>query len=178
MEINEKILEFARNTKTPFMLFDLDILEYNYNRLKKSMNGSEIFYAVKSNSHRRVLKRLVELGSSFDVASVGELELVLSLGALPENISYGNPIKKPEDIKFAYEKGVRLFVADEFIEVDKIAENAPGSLFFVRLEIVDSDSDWPLSKKFGTNVDKAKEILKYSKAKGLIPYGVSFHVGS
>ena len=41
-----------------------------------------------------------------------------------------------------------------------------------------NDSDWPLSGKFGTDVDHLIHILKYAKRKGLVPYEVSFHVGS
>lgn len=178
MELTEKVIKFAEGKDYPFILLDLDIIENNYMRLKNSINYSEIFYAVKANSTRRIVEKLVKLNSSFDVASVGELDLVLELGADVSKISFGNPIKKSKDIKYAYDKGVRIFVADEFVEVDKIAVHAPGVKLFVRIEMSDTDSDWPLTKKFGTNVDKAAEILRYAKKAGLEPFGVSFHVGS
>ena len=39
-------------------------------------------------------------------------------------------------------------------------------------------SEWPLSKKFGVEVDEAAELLSYAGDKGLNPVGVTFHVGS
>ena len=39
-------------------------------------------------------------------------------------------------------------------------------------------SEWPLSKKFGVEIDKAVELLLYAREKGLNPVGVTFHVGS
>ena len=39
-------------------------------------------------------------------------------------------------------------------------------------------ADWPLSEKFGCDVDMACDLLKRAADQGLEPYGVSFHVGS
>jgi ornithine decarboxylase len=178
MKLNEKILNFSKSQEDAFFVFDTSIIEENYHLLKDNINHSKIYYAVKANSHERIIKTLVSLNSCFDVASIGELDLVLKLGASAENISYGNTIKKEKHIKYAYDKGVRLFVADEFAEVEKISRVAPNSKLFIRIEMSDSDSDWPLTKKFGTNIEKAKDLLRYAKKLNLIPYGISFHVGS
>lgn len=178
MDLTEKLIRATKKIETPALIIDLDIIENNYKSLLENIDNSQIFYAVKANSHAKIIERLVGLGASFDVASIGELNLVLSKKANVKNVSFGNTIKKSKDIKYAYEKGVRIYVADEFLEIDKIAINAPNSKLFVRIQMSDSDSDWPLTKKFGTNIDKAKQLLIYAKEKGLIPYGISFHVGS
>jgi hypothetical protein len=52
---------------------------------------------------------LIKLGSNFDVASRGEIELCLCLGADPARLSYCNTVKKERDIAAAYRRGVRLF---------------------------------------------------------------------
>ncbi len=39
-------------------------------------------------------------------------------------------------------------------------------------------ADWPLSRKFGTTVERAKELMLRAGDLGLDPYGLSFHVGS
>lgn len=51
-----------------------------------------------------ILKILIECGSNFDVASVFELDRILSLGCTPDRISYGNTIKKARDIAYAFAK--------------------------------------------------------------------------
>ena len=178
MKITEKVRSISRKAKTPFVLMDLGIIEDNYRRLKNAIPDVRIFYAVKSNSHERIVNKLHDLGSSFDVASKGEIEKLLGLGINPSMMSFGNTIKKEEDIKFAYENGIDLFAADAEMELEKIARNAPHSKVYFRLAMGETDSDWPLSKKFGTNIEHVKDLVVYGAKLGLQPVGVSFHVGS
>ena len=102
----------------------------------------------------------------------------MDIGVSTDRMSFGNTIKKEKDIKFAWENGVEYFSIDTEMEVDKIARNAPGAKVYGRLAMSSNDAEWPLSGKFGTDADHLINILKYAKSKGLVPYGVSFHVGS
>jgi len=178
LELTQLIREAAKTLETPFLVLDTNYVKENYYKLKNSINDVEIFYAVKANSHTSILETLRDLGASFDVASKGEIEKLMNLGISTDKMSFGNTIKKEKDIKFAWDNGVEYFAVDSEMEVEKIARNAPGAKVYGRLSMSSNDSDWPLSGKFGTDVDHLIEILKYAKRKGLIPYGVSFHVGS
>ena len=86
---------------TPFLVVDLDVVRRQYLSLTAALPGTEVFYAVKANPAPEVLRLLIELGSSFDVASAGEIELCLRLGADPARLSFGNPVKKERDIATA-----------------------------------------------------------------------------
>ena len=176
----EKIEKFiaANKLQTPYLVVDLDVVESNYCALRRTFPAAEVFYAVKANPAPDVVKRLVSLGASFDVASPAEIKLVISAGAVPERMSFGNTIKKEADIKLAYEYGVRLFAFDSEAELGKLARSAPGSKVFCRLLVSCEGADWPLSRKFGCEVDMAKDLLVKARKLGLEPYGVSFHVGS
>ncbi len=176
----EKIEKFIAENKlkTPYLIVDLDVVESNYRALRKTLPIAEVFYAVKANPAPEVVKRLVGLGSSFDVASPAEVELVLEAGATPERISFGNTIKKEDDIRWAYDYGVRKFAFDSEAELQKLARSAPGSKVFCRILVSCEGADWPLSRKFGCEIDMAKDLLIKAKTLGLEPYGVSFHVGS
>ena len=176
----EKIEKFiaANKLQTPYLVVDLDVVESNYSALHRTFPVAEVFYAVKANPAPDVVKRLVSLGASFDVASPAEIKLVISAGAVPERMSFGNTIKKEADIKLAYEYGVRLFAFDSEAELGKLARSAPGSKVFCRLLVSCEGADWPLSRKFGCEVDMAKDLLVKARKLGLEPYGVSFHVGS
>lgn len=178
MEITPYVRAAANLLKTPFLLLDLDILRSNYRKLLGIIPNLEIFYAVKANSHTRIVETLRDAGSSFDVASVGEINKLLSLNVDPALMSFGNTIKREEDIQYAYRQGIRYYAVDAEMEVEKVARNAPGSMVYARLHMSSTDSDWPLSKKFGTDIEHVQSILVYSKSLGLVPYGVSFHVGS
>lgn len=162
----------------PTLVIDLERVEAQYHALKAGLGRADIHYAVKANPARQVIERLVALGSHFDAASRGEIELCLSLGAQPATISYGNTIKRAADIAFAHRAGITLFAADAEEELEKIAENAPGAQVYIRLIVETSHADWPLTRKFGCDRDTAIRLLDHARALGLDPVGFSFHVGS
>lgn len=178
MEITPKLREVARKFETPFLVLDLNLLQKNYERLQKAFKNTVIFYAVKANSNVSILETLKELGSCFDVASRGEIEKLLSLNINASRMSFGNTIKREEDIAFAHKLGINYYSIDSEMEIEKVAKNAPGSRVYGRIQMSSVDSDWPLSKKFGTDMDHAKKLMVYAQEVGLIPYGISFHVGS
>jgi ornithine decarboxylase len=157
---------------------DLDVVRDNFLNFAKVLPDTKVFYAVKANPAPEILKMLTALGSCFDVASVIETEAVLAAGATPDRISYGNTIKKEVEIAAAFKLGVTLFAVDCEAEVEKVARAAPGSRVVCRIHCDGSGSEWPLSRKFGCEPDYAADILEYAHKLGLVPYGVSFHVGS
>jgi ornithine decarboxylase len=173
-----RLKEFASAKETPFVVTSLSTVSRKYEELKKSMPYARIFYAIKANPAGEILKLLIELGSSFDIASVYELDLMLGLGVNPNRLSYGNTIKKARDIRYAYEKGVRFFATDAESDVRTLAQSAPGSDVFFRILMNGLGADWPLSRKFGAQSDVVFQNILLAKELGLNPRGISFHVGS
>lgn len=174
-----RFLEFSKELETPNIVINLDKIKFNYQQLKSAFPYASVYYAIKSNPGEPVLKMLAALGSNFDVASRYELDRILNIGVTGDRLSYGNTIKKPQDIKYFYEKGVRMFATDSKDDLKAIAENAPKSRVYVRMLVEGSlSADWPLSRKFGCHPDMAYDILVQARELGLIPYGVSFHAGS
>lgn len=175
-----KLEQYIRenNFERPTLVLDIDQVEKNYRALKRGMPKAHIHYAVKANPHPKILKRLVKLGCKFDAASMGEIEMCLEAGAKPEHISFGNTIKRPQDIEWAYNQGIKLFSADAEEELEKISRLAPGSQVFIRILISSTEAEWPLSRKFGCSSSYAIPLLDYAKELGLEPVGLSFHVGS
>jgi ornithine decarboxylase len=163
---------------TPCLVVDLDFIAGKYEALAASLPAAEIFYAVKANPAPEILQRLADLGASFDTASVGEIRAALATGVDPRRVSFGNTIKKPFDLTWAYRTGVRLFAFDAEEELRKIATLAPGSEVYCRILIEAEGALWPLNRKFGCAPDMAAELLILARALGLKPAGVSFHVGS
>lgn len=166
--------EFER----PTLVLDVDQVEDNYVRLKAGMPEAHIHYAVKANPHPEILKRLVNLGCRFDAASIGEIDMCLAAGALPEHISFGNTVKRWQDIVSAYNKGITLFSVDAEEEIEKVSKHAPGSRVFIRILIRSTEAEWPLSRKFGCSSSMVIPLMHIAKEQGLDPVGVSFHVGS
>jgi ornithine decarboxylase len=178
--MTEKIRKFLeeRRPKTPCLVVDLDVIEQNYRDLERVLPLADIFYAVKANPAKEVLSRLFALGAHFDAASIYEIENCLDIGAPPERIGFGNTIKKSRDIAKAFGHGIRLFAFDSDAELAKLIEHAPGAGVFCRIFMDGEGADWPLSRKFGCDPDLAVELMARAADHGLVPAGLSFHVGS
>jgi len=163
---------------TPCLVLDVDRVEDNFRALQNALPLARIYYAVKANPAAPILERLVALGSRFDAASYEEIAFCLAAGARPEAISYGNTIKKASAISRAHEAGVSMFAFDSIEELHKLARHAPGSRVYCRLLVENAGADWPLSRKFGTTMENARELMVLAGDLGLDPFGLSFHVGS
>lgn len=173
-----RMQRFAADMPTPCLVVDIDIIEQKYVELTHALPLAKVYYAAKANPMDDVILMLAGLGSNFDIASRYELDQMLRLGIAPERLSYGNTIKKPEDIRYFYEKGVRLFATDSEIDLVNISQNAPGSRVFFRILTEGTGADWPLSRKFGSHPDTIYSLILQGKELGLNPWGISFHVGS
>lgn len=162
----------------PTLVLSLKNLETNYRTFHQGLPSCHVHYAVKANPHPEILAALSSMGCKFDAASAGEIRLCLEAGARPADISFGNTVKRKQDIRLAYEYGIDLFAADSYEEIEKIAECAPGSRVFIRILVKSSEAEWPLSRKFGCSSSMVPSLMLHAKQLGLKPVGLSFHVGS
>ena len=175
----QKMKAFADTQETPFVVIDTAMISKAYDDLRAGFEFAKVYYAVKANPAVEIIDLLRDKGSNFDIASIYELDKVMAQGVGPDRISYGNTIKKSKDIRYCYEKGVRLFSTDSEADLRNIAKAAPGSKIYVRILTEGSTTaDWPLSRKFGCQTDMAMDLLILARDLGLVPYGISFHVGS
>lgn len=175
----QKFTKASEGRQTPFLVVDLSRIKTKFEEMVELFPKAKIHYAMKASPAVEVIELLAGLGSNFDCASIYELDRVLSVGVEPERISYGNTIKKATHVKYAYDKGIRLYATDSKADLQNIAEQAPGSKIFVRILVQGSETaEWPLSRKFGCHPDMAIDLLVQAKQLGLEPYGISFHVGS
>ena len=163
---------------TPCLVLDVDRVEDNFRALRDALPLARIYYAVKANPAHQVLERLVGLDSYFDAASIEEVTACLEAGAQPAAISFGNTIKKVSAIRRAHQAGVTMYAFDSHEELLKLARNAPGARVYCRILVENEGADWPLSRKFGTTIESARDLMLEAGSLGLDPYGLSFHVGS
>ncbi len=178
--MNQKIARFLADNEpeTPCLVVDLDVVAENFAMFRRVLPLAEVYYAVKANPAPQILSLLNRLGSSFDAASIYEVEQCIAAGATPGRISLGNTIKKRAHIARAHDLGVQLFAFDSEAELDKLAAAAPGAEVYCRFLMSGDGADWPLSEKFGCAPAMVPELLRRARALGLVPCGVSFHVGS
>ena len=179
MQIVARIKKFADQQETPCLIVDKQLFARQLDALMNCFPYAKTFYAVKANPAPELLNILKDRGCNFDVASRYELDKVLALGVSGDRVSFGNTIKKASDIRYFYEKGVNLFATDSEADLRNIARAAPGARVFVRILTEGAQTaDWPLSRKFGCQTDMALDLCILARDLGLVPYGISFHVGS
>jgi len=164
--------------ETPFLLIDKDKVREKASLIGRHIKKSRVFYAVKANPDIEILRYLNKLNMNFEIASEGELEILSSIGVKPSRIISSNPVKSLKFLRIAASYGVHSVSFDSVEEVDKLAEFIPHCNVYVRLSVPNEGSEWPLSKKFGVELDEAVYLLSYARDKGLNPVGVTFHVGS
>jgi ornithine decarboxylase len=175
-----KVLNFIAisDEPSPYLIIDRDIVSEKISIIGKNISNSMVFYAVKANPDIEVLKLINSLGAGFEIASEGELRILQSLGVEPERIITSNPIKTFKFLEDAVRYGIKYYAFDSKSEVEKLAKYAPNCDVYVRLSVPNEGSEWPLSRKFGVELDEASDLLVYAKKRGLNPVGITFHVGS
>ncbi len=167
------------DAESPFLAIDLGNVRRSFRRLNDAFQGRvAVRYAMKCNPDSRVLGVLASEGSGFEIASAAELDALVPFGIDPATVAYSNPVKPPQHVRRTFEAGVSRFAVDCLGEVDKIASQAPGSSVFARVRVDDTRSLFPLSAKFGLPVEETAALMLAARDRGLVPSGLTFHVGS
>ncbi|MGF1748500.1 type III PLP-dependent enzyme [Vibrio cionasavignyae] len=160
------------------ILFDLNGMRNQYNILANALPDLDIRFAIKSCAIPSVLETLASCGAGFDAASVTEIEMALAAGGDINRIHFGNTIKSNSQIRTAYDLGIRDFASDSIDDIRAIAFNAPESRVFCRIATDGKGAVYGLSRKFGSSDSSAIRNLIEAKRLGLVPAGISVHVGS
>ena len=168
----------SKGYSKPFLLLDSNIVRDKTHRFKAAMPRVHPHYAVKANPDPRVLKTLIQENVNFEIASVSELDLLISLGVPAKEIYYSNPIKSRDYLKYSSSKGVEWYALDSIEELRKIVSIKPDAKMYLRIDTPNIGSDWPLAGKFGTHLSDIKEIITEAVNLKADLAGVTFHVGS
>ena len=106
---DNEALEFADGHATPCFVYRLDAAEERFRALSAVLpDRVRLAYAVKANPHPGIVARFAALGSDFDVASIGELELLRRAGVPGGRILFAGPGKSTEELELALSMGVRI----------------------------------------------------------------------
>jgi diaminopimelate decarboxylase len=116
---------------TPLYVYDLDMVEACGRRLRSALPARfDIAYAAKANPSLAVITAAIASGTGVDVASSGELEAALRVGASPRAIVVTGPGKSDALLRRATTIGVRAVVVESPGELERLecAAEASGSV--------------------------------------------------
>jgi ornithine decarboxylase len=163
---------------SPLLVIDCDVIRRQYAALAAALPGVDLHYALKPLPDIDVVRTLAALGSGFDLATSGEVELVRRAGVDPGRCIHTHPIKREGDIRDALEFGVRTFVADNPDELRKFRGCADRVELLIRVSFRSPAAVVDLSRKFGCDPEAAPGLIGQAREAGIRVAGLSFHVGS
>ncbi len=188
---NSALGQLAQEYGTPLYVYSRAAIESAWQQFDQSLVGwnHQVCYAVKANSNLAVLGVLAELGSGFDIVSVGELERVLAAGGDPAKIVFSGVGKKADEMARALEVGISCFNVESAAELERLNDvaAAQGVVADISLRInpdVDAKTHPYIStglkeNKFGIGHEVA--LAAYRRAAEL-PHlavvGMDCHIGS
>ncbi len=167
-EMNEILSHHA----SPFFVVSTAKVAENYEFLRKHLPHADVYYAMKANPAPAILETVAGLGSNFDVASAGEIEMLAALGLDGSRMIYANPVKDERGLEAARAYGVKRMTFDDASEIGKIAAYVPDADVLVRVAVHNRRAHVDLNTKFGARPEDAIPLLLEAKAAGLNPVGI------
>ena len=188
---NIAISKVATRIKTPFYLYSLGQLRFNFNNFKKSFKKINpiICFSVKSNSNLKLISELKKLGSGADVVSIGELKIALKAGISPKKIVFSGVGKTEEELDFAIKKKILLINAESEAEIRAINKIAKKNNKIVSVGIrinpnISAKTNKKIStgkkdNKFGVSMNACLEIFSNQYNYEYLRFeAISVHIGS
>lgn len=176
---------------TPTYVYSHQTIQNAFLSYQQALEGRAhlICYAVKANSNLAVLNMLAQLGSGFDVVSLGELERVIAAGGDPAKIVFSGVGKTAPEMRRGLELGIKCFNIESEAELHVLAEIAgdAGAIAPISIRVnpdVDAGTHPYIStglreNKFGVDVDTARHLYRQADAmNSLEPVGIDCHIGS
>ncbi len=170
--------KLVRDHGSPLLVLDADKVRRQFCRLQRALPGVGIYYAVKSLPHPAIINVMDAMGSGFDLASSGEIELIRDLNISPRRNIYSHPIKRDSDIRDGLRYGCTTYVVDNTDELLKFVPYKHRVGLFVRISFRSNTAVVDLSKKFGCSLEETDELLLLAAKLGIHVKGLCFHVGS
>ena len=173
--------------QTPFYAYDRALLRERVVALRAALPASvKLHYAMKANPFAPVVGFMAGLVDGIDVASAGELQVALNVGAPAAEISFAGPAKKAAELRQAVAAGVLVNV-ESMREVELLA-GIGHELGLTPRVAVRVNPDFELKgsgmkmgggpKQFGVDVEVVPELLRRIGAAGLAFEGFHLFAGS
>jgi len=170
---------------TPFYAYDRRLMTDRVAQLRAALPADiHLHYAIKANPMPAVVLHLAGLVDGFDVASGGELKVVLDTTMPPDKISFAGPGKSERELRQAMAAGIVINL-ESGRELDRIAAIAAETGRRPKVAVrVNPDFELKSSgmkmgggpKQFGVDAEIVPELLARMKALPVEFYG--FHIFS
>ncbi|MEP1307765.1 MAG: diaminopimelate decarboxylase [Balneola sp.] len=176
---------------TPFYFYNLELLSQTLEQIKLHgvSNGYHIHYALKANSHPKILSFILNSGLSADCVSGGEVQRALDCGFSPDQIAFAGVGKRDQEIELGLKNDIFCFNVESVQELKVINElaikfNRVANIALRLNPNVDAKTHKYITtglseNKFGINEEDLPQIFELlPKLSGIKLIGIHFHIGS
>jgi diaminopimelate decarboxylase len=173
--------------KTPFYAYDRRLLTARVQDLRAQLPKEiSLHYSVKANPMPALVQHMAGLVDGFDVASGGELKMVLDTPMSTDHISFAGPGKAQADLTKAIAAGVVINLESAY-ELENVARIGATMGITPRVAVrVNPDFELKLSgmkmgggpKQFGIDAQQVPQILARIGTLGLDFQGFHIYSGS
>jgi diaminopimelate decarboxylase len=170
---------------TPFYAYDRSLITGRVAQLRAALPADiHLHYAIKANPMPAVVQHLAGLVDGFDVASGGELQVVLDSPMPPEKISFAGPGKSERELRQAIAAGIVINLESER-ELERIVAIATETDARPKVAVrVNPDFELKSSgmkmgggpKQFGIDAERVPALLTQMKTLPVEFFG--FHIFS
>lgn len=142
----------------------------------KAWSRTDLYYALKSNSHPTVARHLIAAGCGLDVSSGVELQTALDLRA--DRIVFSGPGKRENELRLALENRDRVTVLiDSFAELEKLGRVADEADVDIRAGVRLTTDDSGIWRKFGIPLERLEEFFDRAAEQPRVDLcGLQFHL--
>ncbi len=170
--------ELVAEHGSPLLVFDRAALRKQFQALQSALPTVGLYYAVKAHPDPSIIQVIDELGGGFDIASEGEMRLLLDYKISGRRTIHTHPIKKDKEIRDALRFGATTFVIDNLHELKKLVPYRARIGVLLRVSFRSETAVVDLSKKFGCTPGEVPNLIEQAENLGIHIKGLSFHVGS
>ncbi len=181
----------AKQHGTPSFVYSRATLERHWHAFNDAFGDHPhlICYSVKANSNIGILNILAQLGSGFDIVSVGELERVLKAGGDPKKVVFSGVGKRADEMQRALEVGIRCFNIESAGELERLNDVAGsmGKIATISIRVnpdVDAQTHPYIStglkdNKFGIDINIVEDVYQQAaELPNIHITGIDCHIGS
>lgn len=180
----------VQNYEGPIYVYDGQYMANRAKALRAALPpNTEVFYALKANDHRDVVRQFIDLGFGMDVVSGGELAWSLQQGCSPKKIIFSGVGKTEREILQALRLGIRQINVESVPELQRISrltrEHQLKAAIGLRVNPNVDAKTHPYiatglkNNKFGIELEALKECEAILHANSLLVFqGFSVHIGS
>ncbi len=188
---SQQRIALFQNHPTPFYVYDLGLLEKTLAAMNaaSSQYNYHVHYALKANSNREILDRILKSGMGADCVSGNEIKRALESGFTPDQIVFAGVGKNDTEIRFAIANDIFCFNCESLPELEVIAQFARDANKTARVALrinpnVHANTHHYITtgleeNKFGINIHELPEVIEAMKQYPQLELvGLHFHIGS